>query len=54
MTIPASSHPDTTERAERYRCAHPADRACFWRLAIGGAGLFWVCAMIWLVGALNP
>jgi len=54
MTIPASAHPDMTDRAERYRCARQPDRACFWRLAIGGAGLSWVVLMVWLVGALNP
>ena len=42
MTIPASPPTDTTGRAR------------LWRLAIGGSGLLWVCAMIWLLDALNP
>ena len=54
MTIPASTHPGPTDRAQRNRCARRSESRCFWRLAIGGAGLFWVGLMVWLVGALNP
>ena len=54
MTTPVWTDAGGTADEDGAAAVNCADRARFWRVAIGGLGLFWVCVVLALVGALIP
>jgi hypothetical protein len=54
MTLQASTDPAMTQPDNHSNPARASDRACLWRLAIGGAGLSFVGLVVWLVGSVIP